>query len=69
MREGDENSSTSVSLIVESKDSDETSSHNSKETSKDVTVMTVDELADLIVARLNRLAQGATQRDQQGQAH
>ena len=64
MREGYKNNSTSVPWTVESKDSNATPFFNFKETSKDVKGMSVDELVDLIVARLNPPANGTSQGDQ-----
>ena len=69
VREGEKTSSvTSIPLIVGSKDS-KASSKNLKETSKDVKGMSVDELADVKVARLNPQAKCVAQRDTQGNAH
>ena len=54
MREGDETTNTSVPSIVGSKDPDNASSSKvSREQSKEAKDMNIDELADLIVARLN----------------
>ena len=53
MREGDETTTTSVPSIVGSKDPDTSSSRVSKEQSKEAKDLNIDELADLIVTRLN----------------
>ena len=53
MREGNETATTSVPLIVGSKDLDASSSTVSKEQSKETKDLNINELADLIVARLN----------------
>ena len=60
MREDDKTSITSIPSIMGSKDLDVISSKNSKETSKDVKGMSVEELADLIAPRLNPRSKGAT---------
>ena len=52
MREGDETIHTSVPSIVGSKDPDVSSSKVSREQSKEAKDMNIDELADLIVARM-----------------
>ena len=69
MREGDEATTTFVPSIVESKDLDASSSRVSKEPSKEAKDLNIDELADLIVARLNPQAKNATHRDHQGNVH
>ena len=53
MREGDEIVNTSVPSIMGSKDPDASSSKVSREQSKEAKDLNIDELADLIVARLN----------------
>ena len=63
MREGDETTTTSVPLIVGSKDLDASSSRVSKEQSKEAKDLNIDELVDLIVARLNPQAKNATHCD------
>ena len=60
MREGDESTTTSVPSIVGSKDPDASSSMVSKEQSKETKDLNIDELANLIVARLNPQAKNAT---------
>ena len=69
MREGDETTTTYVPSIVGSKDPDVSSSRVSKEQSKEAKDLNIDELADLIVARLNPQAKNAAHRDHQGNAH
>ena len=69
MREGDETANTSIPSIVGSKDPDASSSRVSKEQSKEAKDLNIDELADLIVARLNSQAKNAAHRDNQGNAH
>ena len=69
MREGDETTTTSIPSIVGSKDPDASSSRVSKEQSKEDKDLNIDELADLIVARLNPQAKNIAHRDYQGNAH
>ena len=69
MREGDESTTTSIPSIVGSKDLDASSSRVSKEQSKEAKHLNIDELADLIVARLNPQVKNAAHRDNQGDAH
>ena len=59
MREGDETTNTSIPLIVGSKDPDASSSRVSKEQSKEAKDLNIDELANLIVARLNPQSKNA----------
>ena len=61
MREGNKTTTTSVPSIMRSKDPDASSSRISKEQSKEVNKdLNIDELANLIVARLNPRAKNAT---------
>ena len=69
MREGDQTVITSVPSIVGSKDSDASSSRDFKEQSKEAKDLNIDELADLIVTRLNPQAKNTAHRDNQGNAH
>ena len=69
MREGDETATTSVPSIMGSKDPDASSSKVSKEQSKEAKDMNIDELVDLIVARLNPQAKNVAYRDHQGNVH
>ena len=69
MREGDETVNTSVPSILGSKDPDASSSKVSREQSKEAKDMSIDELADLIVARLNPQSKNAAHRDTHGNAH
>ena len=69
MREGDKTTTTSVLLIVGSKDLDTSSSRVCKEQSKEAKDLNIDELVDLIVTRLNTQAKNAAHRDHQGNAH
>ena len=55
MREGDETTNASVPSIVESKDPDGSSSGVCKKQSKEAKDLNIDELADLIVERLNQI--------------
>ena len=65
MREGDETITTSVPSIVGSKDPDASSSMVSREQSKETKDLNIDELADLIVTRLNPQAKNVAHRDNQ----
>ena len=59
MREGDETITTSVPSIVGSKDPDASSYRVSKEQSNEAKDLNIDELADLLVARLNPQSKNA----------
>ena len=69
MREGNETVITSLPSIMRSKDPNASSSRASKEQSKEAKDLNIDELADLIVARLNPQAKNVAHRDHQGNAH
>ena len=69
MREGDETTTTFVPSIMGSKDLDASSSRVSTEQSKEAKDLNIDELADLIVARLNPQAKNAAHRDNQENVH
>ena len=69
MREGDKTAMTYVPSIMGSKDPDASSSKVSKQSSKKAKDLNIDELADLIVARLNPQAKNAAHQDNQGNAH
>ena len=69
MREGNETVNTSVPSIIGSKDLDASSSRVSKEQSKKAKDLNIDELADLIVARMNPQAKNTAHRDHQGNVH
>ena len=69
MREGNETATTSIPPIVGSKDPDASSSKVSKKQSKETKDLNIDELTDLIVARLNPQAKNVAHRDHQGNAH
>ena len=69
MREGDETIITCISSIVGFKDLDASLSRVSKKQSKEAKDLNIDELANLIVARLNPQAKNAAHRDHQGNAH
>ena len=69
MREGDETTTIYVPSIVGPKDLDASLSKVSKEQSKEAKDLNIDELADLIVARLNPQAKNVAHRDHQGNAH
>ena len=60
---------TYVPLIMGFKDPDTSLSRVSKEKSKENKDLNIDELVDLIVARLNPQAKNAAHRDKQGNAH
>ena len=68
MREGDETITTSIPSIMVSKDPNASPSQGFKEQSKETKDLNVDELVDLIVARLNPQAKNTTHHDNQGNA-
>ena len=69
MREGDKTITISITSIVGSKDPNTSSSQVSKVQSKEAKYMNINELADLIVVRLNPQTKNVADRDNRGNVH